>query len=202
MKLSEQDVAHIRRVVDASGIERVSLRDDIVDHLCCALESGGHSRESFEVKLKYAVLQLAPHGLKQLERETVRLLNHNRIKAMKKIMYTTGLLGAVATTLGVMFKILHWPGADQLFVAGFLLLLLVFVPLSAIDRFKVILTRALPEKLRVVTGVVAALTVGLAIIFKVMHLPGADQLLITGSLVFAFGFLPSLFFTLYKNSIA
>jgi hypothetical protein len=44
MKLSEQDVAHIRRVVDASGIERVSLRDDIVDHLCCALESGGGIR--------------------------------------------------------------------------------------------------------------------------------------------------------------
>lgn len=121
---------------------------------------------------------------------------------MKKIMFITGFLGAVSTTLGVMFKLLRWPGADQLFVAGFLLLLLVFVPLSAIDRFKFTLTRALPEKLRAVTGVVAALTVGLAIIFKVMHLPGADQLLITGSLVFAFGFLPFLFFTLYKKSIA
>jgi hypothetical protein len=117
-------------------------------------------------------------------------------------MYTTGFLGAVSTTLGTMFKILHWPGADELFVVGFIILLLVFVPLSAIDRFKVILTKALPEKLRAFTGVVAALATGTAVVFKVMHLPGADLLLITGALVFAFGFLPFLFFTLYKKSIA
>jgi hypothetical protein len=202
MKLTEQEVGHIRQVVDASGIERISLRDDIVDHLCCVLESRGHTRESFDVKLKYAILDLAPYGLKQLEHETVRLLNYNRIKAMKKLMYTTGFLGAVATTLGVMFKILHWPGADELFVVGYILLLLIFVPLSVIDRFKVILTKALPEKLRAFTGVVAALAGGMAGVFKIMHLPGADQLLITGALVFAFGFLPFLFFTLYKKSIA
>lgn len=202
MKLTEQEVAYIRRVVDASGIERRSLRDDIVDHLCCVLESWEHTREGFEVQLRHAILNLAPYGLKQLEHETIRLLNYNRIKAMKKIMYTTGFLGAVATTGGVMFKLLHWPGADELFVVGYLLLLLIFVPLSVIDRFKVILTKALPEKLRAFTGVVAALAGGLAGIFKIMHLRGADMLLITGALVFAFGFLPFLFFTLYKKSIA
>ena len=202
MKLTEQDVAHIREVVNASGIERTSLRDDIVDHLCCVLENWGRTRESFDVQLKYAILDLAPYGLKQLEHETIRLLNYNRIKAMKKIMYTTGFLGAVSTTGGVMFKLLHWPGADQLFVAGFIVLVLVFVPLSIVDRFKVILTKALPEKLRAFTGVIAALAGGTAIIFKLLHLPGADLLLITGGLVFAFGFLPFLFFTLYKKSIA
>lgn len=202
MKLTEQEVDHIRQVVAASGIERISLRDDIVDHLCCALESWGNTQESFDVKLKYAILNLAPYGLQQLEHETVRLLNYNRIKVMKKIMYTTGFLGALATTGGVMFKILDWPGADELFVAGYILLLLIFVPLSVIDRFKVIITKALPEKLRVFTGVVAALAGGVAGVFKIMHLPGADMLLITCALVFAFGFLPSLFFTLYKKSIA
>ena len=202
MKLTEQEVDHIREVVTMSGIERISLRDDIVDHLCCVLENWGNTRESFDVKLKHAVLDLAPYGLKQLEHETVRLLNYNRIKAMKKIMYTTGFLGAVSTTVGVMFKLLHWPGADQLFVAGFIVLVLVFVPLSIVDRFKVILTKALPEKLRAFTGVIAALAGGTAIIFKLLHLPGADLLLITGGLVFAFGFLPFLFFTLYKKSIA
>jgi hypothetical protein len=202
MKLRDQDVAHIRQVVDASGIERMSLRDDIVDHLCCVLESWGDTRESFEVKLEYAIVDLAPHGLKQLEYETVRLLNYNRIKAMKKIMYTTGFLGALATTAGVMFKLMHLPGADELFVVGYLLLLLIFVPLSVIDRFKVILTKALPEKLRAFTGVVAAMAAGAAGIFKINHLPGGDFLLIVAAVVFAFGFLPSLFFTLYKKSIA
>jgi hypothetical protein len=202
MKLTNQEIAYIRQAVDASGIKRTSLRDDILDHLCCVLESEGSKRENFDLQLQRAIIHLAPYGLKQLENETVRLLHYNRLKVMKKIMYTTGFLGALATTGGVMFKLLHWPGADELFVVGYILLLLVFVPLSVVDRFKVILTKALPEKLRAFTGVIAALAGGMAGIFKIMHLPGADLLLITGALVFGFGFLPFLFFTLYKKSIA
>lgn len=121
---------------------------------------------------------------------------------MKKVMYLVGFIGAFATTGGVTFKLLHLPGADQLFLIGFFTLLLIFVPLQAIDRYKVVLARAMSEKMKVVLGVLAALAAGAAGIFKLMHLPGADELLITGAIVFAFGFLPFFFFTMYKKAIS
>jgi hypothetical protein len=64
------------------------------------------------------------------------------------------------------------------------------------------LAKAMSEKLKMLLGVIAALAASAAGIFKLLHLPGADQLLIIGAVVFAFGFLPFFFFTMYKRSIS
>ena len=204
MKLTADQVEIVRRVVDTSGIETETLKDDLLDHLCCVIESEmsrGKGKE-FSQLLNEAVAELAPEGLKQIQYETVFLLNSKRILIMKKLMYFVGLIGAMALTGGFTFHLLHWPGADQLFLTGFFVLVLLFIPLSAVDRYKVILAKALSEKMRVIFGIVAALLAGSGGIFKILHLPGADQLLIGAAIVFIFGFLPFLFFTMYKKSIA
>lgn len=57
-------------------------------------------------------------------------------------------------------------------------------------------------KLKVILGSFSALIVGLAGVFKVLHLQWADHLLLGGMLLFTFGFLPFLFFRMYKKSIS
>jgi hypothetical protein len=51
-------------------------------------------------------------------------------------------------------------------------------------------------------GVTSSVSVGISLLFKLWHLQGADHLLAGGVLLFAFGFLPLLFFSLYKRALA
>ncbi|MTI31123.1 hypothetical protein [Xanthovirga aplysinae] len=121
---------------------------------------------------------------------------------MKKLMYLIGFIGSITLTAGVTFKLLRMPFSTELFTVGFLTLLLVFIPLLAIDRYKVTLSKAITVRLKIILGVAAAIITGLSGLFKLMHLQGADLLLMLGSFVFAFGFLPFYFFTMYKKSIS
>src|SRR5690606_35265648 len=125
-----------------------------------------------------------------------------KIIRMKKIMYAIGFISTVSISLGWLFLVLDWAGGRQLFNAGFLAFLLLFLPLLAIDRYKVNLRKALSEKLRIVLGFSSAFIIGIAIGFKYLHLQGADILLIAGMLMFTFGFLPFWFFNMYKKSIS
>ena len=120
---------------------------------------------------------------------------------MKKVMYSIGLISSICVCIGWLFKVLHWPGAGPLFNYGFLGFVLIFIPMLAIDRYKVNISKALSDKLRIILGFFSAMVMGLAVLFKLMHLQGADILLIIGTLIFSFGFLPFLFFRMYKKSI-
>ncbi len=201
MKLTTEQVEVVKRVIESSGIEIETLKDDLLDHLCCVIESEMKDGKSLDASLNDAIRQLAPDGLKEIERETVFLLNSNKILFMKKIMFFIGFVGAFTLTMGTTFKWLHWPGGDELFMSGFLTLTLLYAPLIAIDSYKVPLSRALSQKLRITIGLLSVLSIGIGALLKISGLFGGDFLLLGGSVVFAIGFLPFHFFTLYKRSI-
>ncbi|MEO1418654.1 MAG: hypothetical protein AAFW00_25470 [Bacteroidota bacterium] len=202
MRLTPDQEQIIENLVDAQGLKIRTLRDDLIDHLCCVVESELSEGQSFEQVLEKAVADLAPDGLMEIQHQTIFLLNAKRIKLMKQIMYTTGFIGAVTLTAGVTLKLLHMPFASALFIVGFLTLFLIFIPLIAFDRYKVALSQTLSVRLKIISGAVASGIVGLSGLFKLMHLQGADMLLILGGVVFVLGFLPFYFFTMYKQSIS
>jgi len=47
---------------------------------------------------------------------------------MKKLAFITGALSFSLTSLGILFKIIHWPGANILLLVGIGLFSMVFVP--------------------------------------------------------------------------
>lgn len=202
MKLSEVQEEIVRKYVEGHDLTLKTLNEDIIDHLCCVLESELGEGKSFDEVLREATAELAPDGLADLQHKTFYLLNSKRIILMKKLTYIAGFIGSLSFTGGVAFKLLHYPGANQLFIIGYLLLLLVFIPLLAFDRYKVSLAGSMSNRWKIILGVASSVILGLAGVFKVMHLQGAEVLLLSGMVVFAMGFLPFLFFTLYKKSVA
>ncbi|WP_299606683.1 hypothetical protein [uncultured Aquimarina sp.] len=202
MRLDEEQEKRIEEFVDKQDFRLVSLRDDILDHLCCVVESDLRAGKTFDQSLKDAVFDLAPNGLIDLEKKTFFLLNSKRIIMMKKLMYLIGFIGSLMLTTGIVFKLLWYPGANMLLMTGFLVLLLIFVPMVTIDKYKVTIAKNLSERLKIILGCVSAVVVGLAGLFKVMHWMGAEVLLLAGGLIFAVGYLPFLFFTMYKKSLA
>ncbi|MDJ1481890.1 hypothetical protein QNI16_15420 [Cytophagaceae bacterium YF14B1] len=107
---------------------------------------------------------------------------------MKELLYSIGLLASVSISLGWLFKLLNWLGADQLFTYGFLGLVLLFLPLLAIDQFSTMLVTNTTNQIKVGLGLVSAFLTGIAIVCKLLNLRGADLLLIAGTLLFAFDF--------------
>jgi len=202
MKLTQEQEEIIESIVDSQGLKMKSLRDDVIDHLCCVVESGMGKEKSFQQLLDKALSDLAPNGLIEIENKTIFLLNSKRILIMKKLLYLTGFIGSITLTAGITFKLLSMPYGYELFTIGFLTLLLVFIPLLALDRYKVALSKAITEKMKIILGTAAAIITGLSGLFKLMHLQGADLLLLGGAFVFAFGFLPFFFFNMYKKSIS
>lgn len=202
MKLTTDQESMVENFVDSQGLNIQSLRDDVIDHLCCVVESELGKDKSFEQLLDKATMDLAPNGLIEIQQKTIYLLNSKRIIIVKRLMYLIGFIGSITLTSGVTFKLLQMPFGTELFTVGFLTLLLIFVPLIAIDRYKVSLSKAISVKLKIILGVVAAVVTGLSGLFKLMHLQGADLLLMLGAFAFAFGFLPFYFFTMYKKSVS
>jgi hypothetical protein len=202
MKVTAEQLAIIRKQIDQSGIINETLRDDVLDHLCCVVEIKLTKGRNFDQALQEATHELAPEGLMEIQRETVFLLNPTKIILMKKIMYAIGLITSIGMSMGFTFKILHMPGADELFKIGFFGFTLVFLPMITIDRYKQNLHKALSERLRLILGFLSAVLVGFAILFKIFHLPNADVMLLIGIGLFSFGFLPFLFFSMYKKSIS
>jgi len=202
MKVTAEQVTIIRKQVEQSGIINEMLRDDVLDHLCCVVEIKISKGMNFDLALQEASHELAPEGLIEIQRETVFLLNPTKIIRMKKIMYAIGLLTSISMTFGLTFKILHMPGADELFNFGFFGFTLVFLPMITIDRYKQNLHKAMTERLRLIFGFLSAVLIGASVMFKVFHIQDADVMLLVGIAIFSFGFLPFLFFSMYKKSIS
>ncbi len=202
MKLSPEQEEYIYNVVKTEGIRIESLQNDIVDHLCCVIETQQGKGKPFDQLLNEAIHDLAPNGLKQLENQTLFLLNSNRIIIMKKLMYSVGFIGAASLTIGITFKLMHFPMANVLSISGLALLILLFMPLLAFDRYKVAISKNISERLKFILGFSSIGMIGVAVFFKFFHLKGAGILLVSGTFLFAFGYLPFLFFTMYKKSVS
>lgn len=202
MKLSVEQVESIRKQVDQSSINIESLRDDVLDHLCCVVEIKLERGKIFDNAIQEALHELAPNGLDEIQSETFFLLNSTKIILMKKVMYIVGLLSVMAFVTGWFFGIMHYPGAQELSLYGFSVFSFIYVPMLAIDYFKSNIRGSYPEKLKIIFGVASAFLIAVAVIFKLLHLQGSATVMFVGAGLCVFGFLPFFFFSMYRKSIS
>src|SRR6187551_2675188 len=186
MKLSPDKIAIVEKQVDQSSINIDSLRDDVLDHLCCVIEIKMERGEVFDNALHEALDELAPDGLDEIQRETVFLLNSTKIILMKKVMYIVGLLSTMTFLTGWFLGIMAISGARDLSIYGFAAFAFIYVPMMAIDHFKTNIRIGLSEKLKMILGFASAIFIGVAGIFKSLHWPGATTLILAGAVLCIF----------------
>lgn len=199
--LTDQNLETIVEEIDLSGLQMQELKDDLLDHFCCIVEEEMQEGADFEEAYLLARQRLCPRGAGEIERETIFLLNIHKILRMKKFTYGIGLLSSICVSIGYFFTLMRWPSGGQIFNYGFLALVLVFVPLLAYEQLRKSSDRVFYEKMKLILGFSSAVVAGVGVAFKLMHLMGAGVLFGVGALLFAFGFLPFLFFSLYKKSL-
>ncbi len=118
---------------------------------------------------------------------------------MKEVTYIIGLLSSIAMSLGFLFRLMQWPGGGSLSVWGTVGFGFLFLPLLVTQYIKSKRNNTFSERIKMITGVISGLVFTLSVLFKTLHLQGADLLLIAGVLLFAFAFLPVLFFSMYQR---
>ena len=202
MNLTPEQIAHIQAVISESNLRIQTLKDDLVDHLCCVVEYDLVQEKKFDEALHEAIDELAPEGFEKIEHQTLFLLNFTKIIYMKKVMYIVGLDSAISMSKGLVMKFLHWAGAQEFTIYGFLAFVLIFLPMVTIDRFNVQMQSALSDRLRIILGIASLSLTCLGVLLKIFHLDGANLSILVGVIFFSFGFLPFLFFNMYKKSVA
>jgi len=95
---------------------------------------------------------------------------------MKQKIYILGLATAMIVTLGILFKVNHWPGAFILLFAGISVLIFVFMPLALINSTKDEDTKG--NRLLYFVTWLTSFVVFAAMLFKIQRWPGSGLLMI------------------------
>lgn len=195
--INEKQIDFILNDIRARGVEMESLRNDLLDHICCIIEQNLKEEEDFENFYANTITGFYKDELWEIEEETLRLLTFKNYYAMKKTMITSGVASTISLGLGLIFKFMHWPGAGFLILLGIALAGLLFLPL--VFTLKAKEKQKAQERITLLIGGLATSVLSFSILFKIFHWPYANVMGMAALLTLTFVFLPVYFFNGVRN---
>ncbi len=128
----------------------------------------------------------------------VYVLNaENKTDKKHLFMKLSGLISSVIFLLGILFKLMHWPGAGIALVTGLIMLGTLFLPSLIIAKISD--DRGEGRRAVYLLGLFAGLFYLAGFLFKIMHWPGAGLVILIGLILFAMIFMPLYVSAHYKN---
>jgi len=112
------------------------------------------------------------------------------------LLYLGIFIAGAAFMIGVLFKIMHWPGAALLIFGGICLIAYVMLPTLLIQRLK----KSSINRSVLLMGFIPLIIFISGLLFKMQHWPGAAFLLTIGSLFLIMVFVPLYYFVEIKKS--
>ena len=195
--LNDKQIDFILNDISARGVEMESLQQNLLDHICCIIEQNLEADGDFESFYQKTIKTFYKDALWEIEEETLLLLTFKNYYAMKKIMIAGGIFSATTMTIGLILKFLHLPGASILILLGVVSLGFLFLPLMFILKTKEKQNKK--DKLIVGLGTVFGILISFAILFKIMHWPGANIMGLISIGIMLLVFTPVYFFTGIRN---
>ena len=196
-ELSDDQVEYILNNIEKRGVTTEDVRDNILDHVCCIIENEFTVGKDFYRAYEDTIARFYTKELSEIERETENLLTFKYYYAMKRTLKITGLISVILIVLGAIFKVMHWPGAGVMYVSGFAIFCLLFIPLNIVLQYRD--DKKKIDKLVMILGLLLVIAGTFGLLFKVMHWPGASFLFFGSLGLFGLVFIPLYFFTRYRN---
>ena len=196
-ELSDDQVEYILDNIEKRGVTTEDVRDNILDHVCCIIENEFTVGKDFYKAYEDTIARFYTKELSEIERETENLLTFKYYYAMKRTLKITGLISVILIVLGAIFKVMHWPGAGVMYVSGFAIFCLLFIPLNIVLQYRD--DKKKTDKLVMILGLLLVIAGTFGLLFKVMHWPGASFLFFGSLGLFGLVFIPLYFFTRYRN---
>ena len=195
--LTDEQIAFILNDIRRNGIELEELQLDLLDHICCVIETELTPEKNFEEVYRSILPRFYKRSLREIEEETQLLLTFKNYYTMKKIMIISGTFSAFTVLIGSLFKVMHWPGAALLFVLAIALFSFIFLPILSVIRIKE--HTKTNDKIVIIAAAIFGSAISLAILFKVMHWPFATLLWTSALAILFYIFLPIYFFGGIRN---
>ncbi len=199
--LSDEHVDFISKRINSSSIKSAAMKEDLIDHFCCAVEEEMKRGSDFDKSYDKAYHNICSDGFDEIQKETVFLLTSKKIKAMKQLMYVSGYLSAIGVTTTIFMKLNHVAGGQLVFLTTVLILAFLFLPTIFISLYKRELTKSLSNKLKYISGLLGVVLLTAFVVFKISHWPGTTVILFASVMVINFAFFPFLFFKMYRKSV-
>lgn len=194
-ELTLQHIDRITRDVRRQEIVFSHLADELIDHLCCDIESEMESGLTFLEAYRKVRQKMGSRRLKEIQEETLYAVD-TKYRNMKNTMKISGIAGTILLGFAALFKIQHWPTAGILLTLGALILAFVFMP-SALG----VLWKETRSGNRLILFLSAFLAGGffiLGTLFKVQHWPAAGLMLTLAAFFAIFFLVPSLLMNRFR----
>jgi hypothetical protein len=196
--LSEKQVQFIHDDLLRNGIEMEDLRLSLVDHICCVIEEEMTDKDQFEDFYARIIPRFYHRNLEEIQEETKLVLTFKNYYAMKNVMIRSGAFTAICFTTGILFKLMHWPGAAALQLASIAVFSFLFLPILFLFKTREVDLRS--QKLTIGIATIFCFLFGLSTLFKLMHWPYANILWLSCLGILLFVFLPLFFFSGIRNA--
>lgn len=135
MKLLDKHITFIEKSLEFHGIKSEVLKEDLIDHICSYIEN--QESNDFEILYQEALQKFGGYSsFQNLQLETNLQKFASQTIRLKKILHGVGAICILLISAGILFKWMHWPYATILLFSGFVLLILVAIPLYFYDRYK------------------------------------------------------------------
>jgi len=198
LEISETELDQLSRDIDRQGLTYTRLKNELLDHICCNIESYMREGLTFNESYRKVKREMGSRRITQVQDATLYLINQ-KYRRMKKTMLVLGICSVVTIIIGTVFKLLHWPASGILLTLGLTSFSLAFLPLFMMVRIRD--TREKKKKVNrflLFTGLMAGILFSLGSLLKVMHWPGANITLVV-SLITALVFLVLFLVNLTKD---
>lgn len=198
VSVSAKQIDFILDDIEAHGIKTEDLKDNLLDHICCIVENEMNTKDDFYEFYERILPRFFTDELREIQEETDKLLTFKDYYAMKNTLVKSGLISTALTLLGVLFKIMHWPGASIMLVLGVAIFGLLFIPLMIVLKFK---DEEKPiDKWVLSMGLALGMVASIGVLFKIMHWPFASILIISSLSAFILIFVPTYFITKVRRA--
>ena len=196
-KITDEQIDFILNDIKANGVHIEDLQYNLLDHICCIIENEMNENEDFYKFYECALPRFFKSEMKEIQEETELLLKFKHYYAMKKTLKITGIGSSILMLLGATLKVMHWPGASMMIVLGAATFSLIFLPLMIILKFRD--EEKITNKLIFAFSFILGIMAVLGSLFKVMHWPGANILMISSASAFIFAYIPLYFISRYRK---
>ena len=134
-ELTIQNIEQISGDVRRQEITFSHLADELIDHICCDVESEMRSGLSFSEAYLRVNGRMGLRRLKEIQEETLYAVD-TKYRKMKNTMKISGVSGTIMLGFAALFKIMHWPGAGIMMMLGGVILAFVFMPSALVVLWK------------------------------------------------------------------
>lgn len=188
-ELDLHNIERIARDVNRQEIVFSYLADELIDHICCDVESEMENGLTFQEAYSRVKQKFSARRLKEIQEETLYAID-TKYRFMKNTMKISGVAGTVLFGFAALFKIQHWAGAGIMLTLGAMILVFAFMP-SALG----VMWKETHNRNKLVLFISAFLSAGFfiaGVLFKIQHWNGSSVILIMADIIIVLLLIPSL----------